>query len=359
MDNARDLAANLLRLLRREQGAMADFLVALADFDERRLWLKLGHSSLFIFLHRELGLSKGASHFRKVAAELIQRFPEVVEPLRDGRLCITSIVELAKVMTRENRADVLARFFHASKQEAKEVAAEICPQAAVPKRELVTAVQAPAARSLPAALPACPVRQTGAEVRPVELALAPSPPAQAPRTTAEPLTAELRRLHVTVSKRFMEKLDAARDALSHSHPRADAEAILEAGLDLLIERHAKRHGLVPNPRRRATPKAEVVATSPGLFLGLAGARGESRDSPAKAGVRQDPRLCDGGESRHISAAVRREVWTRDGGCSRREVDCRQLQDPLSAAQPARCATTLWRRMDGQVCAPAKPTARVA
>jgi hypothetical protein len=68
---------------------MAAFLVALADFDDRRLWLKLGYSSLFVFLHRELGLSKGASHFRRVAAELIQRFPEVVEPLRDGRLCIT------------------------------------------------------------------------------------------------------------------------------------------------------------------------------------------------------------------------------------------------------------------------------
>ena len=89
MDNARELAADLLRLLHREQGAMADFLVALADFDDRRLWLKLGYSSLFVFLHRELGLSKGASHFRRVAAELIQRFPEVVEPLRDGRLCIT------------------------------------------------------------------------------------------------------------------------------------------------------------------------------------------------------------------------------------------------------------------------------
>jgi hypothetical protein len=31
----------------------------------------------------------------------------------------------------------------------------------------------------------------------------------------EPLTADLRRLHMTVSKRFMQKLEAARDALSH------------------------------------------------------------------------------------------------------------------------------------------------
>ena len=101
--NARDLTVRLVALLRREQGALADFLLALADFDRRRLWLELGHSSLFYFLHRELGLSKGAAFYRKTAAELIQRFPEIVEPLRDGRLCITSVVELAKVITPENQ----------------------------------------------------------------------------------------------------------------------------------------------------------------------------------------------------------------------------------------------------------------
>ena len=44
-------------LLRKEQAAMADFLVALADFDRRRGWATLGHASLFAFLHVELGLS--------------------------------------------------------------------------------------------------------------------------------------------------------------------------------------------------------------------------------------------------------------------------------------------------------------
>ena len=51
---------DLARLLRREHEAAADFLLALADFDRRRGWEPLGHASLFAFLHRELGLSKGA-----------------------------------------------------------------------------------------------------------------------------------------------------------------------------------------------------------------------------------------------------------------------------------------------------------
>jgi len=97
----------------------------------------------------------------------IQRFPEVVEPLRDGRLCISSIVELARVITPENRADVLPRFFHTSKQEAKAVAVEIRPQEAVPKREVVTAVAPACARPLPPDAKPSPVRQDVAEVLPV------------------------------------------------------------------------------------------------------------------------------------------------------------------------------------------------
>ena len=88
-------------------GRHGRFLVALADFDRQALWRELGHSCLFYYLQRELRLSDGAAHFRKVAARLIRRFPEVVEPLREGKLCLTSIVELARVMTPENREDDL------------------------------------------------------------------------------------------------------------------------------------------------------------------------------------------------------------------------------------------------------------
>jgi hypothetical protein len=278
MANAREFTNRLADLLRRERTAMADFLVVLAEFDQRRLWADLGHSGLFMFLHRELGLSKGASHYRKTAAEVIQRVPEVIEPLRDGRLCITSIVELAKVLTPENKAEVLPRFFHRSRREAMEITAELRPDPAPPKRDVVTTVSF--------ALPAVATVELPSTAAPVQLANLPdanSEPAE--RVTmsrpndrpdaAVPLTATLRRLHVTVSRRFMEKLEGARDSLSHSLPGADFEEILEAGLDLLLAQHAKRKGLVANPRKEPPPS-----------------------SP---------------DSDHIPAHVRRAVWLRDGG----------------------------------------------
>jgi hypothetical protein len=77
-------ARGLADLLAREHAALADFLVALSDFDRERRWLELGHASLFSFLHRELGLSKGAASYRNAAAALLQRCPGVVAPLRSG-----------------------------------------------------------------------------------------------------------------------------------------------------------------------------------------------------------------------------------------------------------------------------------
>jgi hypothetical protein len=43
MTTARDLSNRLADLLRREHVAMADFLVALAEFDRGRHWVPLGY----------------------------------------------------------------------------------------------------------------------------------------------------------------------------------------------------------------------------------------------------------------------------------------------------------------------------
>jgi hypothetical protein len=75
----------------------------------------------------------------------------------------------------------------------------------------------------------------------------------------EPLTADLSRLHVTVSPTFLSKLSAAKDALSHSRPGASEAEILEAGLDLLLAQAAKRRGLVEKPRKDPPPaKSDAV-----------------------------------------------------------------------------------------------------
>ncbi|ACG72989.1 HNH endonuclease [Anaeromyxobacter sp. K] len=318
MDTARELSARLATLLGRERSALADFLVALADFDGRRAWADLGYASLFHYLHRELGLSKGSAQYRKVAAELIQAVPAVVEPLRDGRLCLTTIIEVARVVRGENWERVLPRFYGLSRHEAAKVVAALAPHPAPPVRTVLTAVRRrsgstveldgptrtagstveptellgaagstvePAHRAMTLGSTVelgGPAGTVGSTVEPPRLGAAGSPverPAAAPPSRSAaltPLTATRQRLHVTVSERFARKLERLRDL----RPDLSDDALLEAAVDLLLAKAEKRKGaLTERPRAPAT-------------------------RPSRPG--RDPG--------RVPAHVRREVWRRDGGC---------------------------------------------
>jgi hypothetical protein len=296
MSSARQQADVLVELLRREHHCLAEFLVALAAFDRQRGWSALGHDSLFAFLVKDLRLSKGAAAYRRAAVELVQRVPEVLEHLRSGALCITTVFELAKVVTAENAAEVLPRFLGASRRDAKEVVAELAPVPA-PERTIVTAVLAPAPAL--ASLASGP----GSAGRLADLVRANSEPTphqgrdprcgslvQAPPTVVEPKTAELSRVHVTVPRRVLEKLAAAKDALSHSLPHASDADVLEVALDLIIDRHRKRRGIGAKPRKKVA--GEGPETSAGTV---------------------PPPPPPRGRSRHAPADVWRAVWERDGG----------------------------------------------
>jgi hypothetical protein len=225
--NAREWSLRIADLARREHCALVDLLLALAEFDRLAIYRQLGFASLFDFLHREVGLSRGSAYYRQVAARLVGQFPEVAEPLRDGRLCVSNVVQLAKVMTDENRAEVMPQFFHCSKEEAKQVVAELLPAEVVPRRTVVQ----PVGRDLAHPERARPVL----EVR---------------RTVVEPLTRQESRMHVTVSPAFLTLLKKARSGQSHVQPGATDEQVLTAALELLIEKQEKRKASVPAKVKR-------------------------------------------------------------------------------------------------------------
>ncbi|ACG72383.1 HNH nuclease [Anaeromyxobacter sp. K] len=306
MDTALELTNRLVSLLRSERHAMAEFLVALAEFDRRGLWRDRGHTSLFSFLHRELRLSAGSAQLRKTAAELIQRHPAVEGALREGKLCLSSVCELAKVVTTENCGEILPRFYGLSSRDAAQVAASIRPVEHPPRREVVVPSRA-------AVVPAVPTVPTGPTFPTVPTAAARDAASSEPERvvlfhahetpvpgralghsesarshpvglraggpTAKPssvdwLDGDQARMHLTVSRAFLRKLDAARDALSHARPGASRENVLEAALDVLLAERARRKGLT------AKPQKTVRSSKPD----------------------------------HVPAHVRRDVWKRDGGC---------------------------------------------
>ena len=366
---ARQLRDSLKTLLRAEQAALADFLIALAEFDARRGWEALGHASLFAFLNVELGLTPAPTYWRVEAARLLQRFPDLAAPVRQGRLCLTTLGELAKVLTVENCSALLPRFLGISSREAKEIVAELQPRPAPPMRTVVTPLAPvrhadPALAILSLPMAAASVAGVGAAVVVAgaqtqaatqhtdsgslwapKVEVADRAQAQSRRDDVDPLTAELSRLSTTVSRRFLQKLKAARSGLGHAIPGATTEQVLEAALDLLLERQAKARAQVKRPRA-ARPTATAMAASTGAAMATVGPAGTEASNPistptapAKAtpDETQPSKLSSGrpeerdfatdptieapthrrdGPREAIPAAVRRAVWERDGGrCS--------------------------------------------
>jgi hypothetical protein len=291
MTTAREQTNQMASMLRNERGALADFLLAFSAFHAKKRWRDLSYGSAFPYLRTELKLSAGAAYNRLAAAELIVRFPEVEAAVRSGQLCFSTVHEVAKVLTPENKDEVLPRFFGLSRREAEQVKVSLRPAEVIPVRDVVTAIRPPltvraaapavtprmatvgastaAAGALelrldePAALArvATPAADAGAlqvhldePAAPVRVAapafhLAPEPP----RDEVEPLDAKLSRLHITVDDELLQLLEASKDAFSHSFPSGRAAEVIKHGLRVALAQHDKRLGLVEKPLKAPRP----------------------------------------------------------------------------------------------------------
>jgi len=83
------------------------------------------------------------------------------------------------------------------------------------------------------------------------------------RDEVEPLTAELSRIHFNVRREVVKKLEAARRGLGRANQGATNEQVLEAALDLLLEKQARARGLVKRPR--TTPASQQPPSSLALL----------------------------------------------------------------------------------------------
>src|SRR5512134_3538499 len=109
------LARRLSALCGEERNHQADFLLHLDEFDRRRAYLELGYGSLWVYCLEALHLRESAAGRRTAAMKVLRRFPSLEGPLRDGRLCLSTISLLGPVLTEENLSDLVARAAFLSK----------------------------------------------------------------------------------------------------------------------------------------------------------------------------------------------------------------------------------------------------
>ncbi len=225
------------------------------------------------------------------------------------------------MLTPENALQVLPRFYGLSSRDAAFVAASIRPVENPPRRDFHVTELRPKQEPKPSR----PDPLVGSlQLRAPETPSAKSAPAPsvaldfprpADRPSVKPLDAERARVSMTVSRRLLDKLAAARDALSHSHPGASEETILEVGLDLILQRHAKRRGLGAKARAASPKCSEPVAAygrSPGR---RPDSRGPRLTSPRSAGSRGTGRWT-ASPPRPSARACGRRASGPAGGCAR-------------------------------------------
>lgn len=269
----RQLLEHVKRLATREREATACLIASLAELDERRLFLGEGFPSLFAYCTQALHLSEHAAYNRIEAARAARKWPVILQVIADGSVTLTAVRLLAPSMTDANQRELLAAATHKTKREVEQIVAALRPKPAVPS----------IVRRLPTPKPVAPAglaidgiaTQPTAVSRPSEPQLGvPSMQLRRPAVIAR-LAPERYKVQMTVSRETHDKLRRVQDLLRHQVPDGDPAVVFDRALTVLLrdlEARKFAHVSHPRPARSATPG-----------------------------------------SRHVPAAIRREVWRRDEG----------------------------------------------
>ena len=186
----------------------------LNEVEARRLDLRSACSSFDDFCLRRLGMSENEAVRRIEAARLVKRFPSLLGYVERGETHLTALHLLRDHFTDDNVHDLVAAAKGKTKRELQELLA-----AKAPKADVFTTLTA---------LPAQTVSPSSPSLAQV------SSPAR-----IEPLAPTRHRLELTVSTEVREKLDRARDLMSHRIRRDDLETVLDQALDALLTRLEK------------------------------------------------------------------------------------------------------------------------
>lgn len=128
MKNDHPLIARMKDLLRREAALDLEMIETLREIYRLKLYLAYGSPSFHAFCTQVLGMSDDSAWRRMKAASLADRFPEVVKPLiAEGKVHLTGLALLDKVITPENGARLIAEAAGKSTTEIKAIIAREAP----------------------------------------------------------------------------------------------------------------------------------------------------------------------------------------------------------------------------------------
>ena len=232
--SALELDQDLARHLTNERGHTLETIFLIAEMETRQTFVELGFSSMWEYLRRMHKQSDTMIHYRLRCARAITRFPQCIDLLREGSLCVTTLAELTKIMNESNCDELLAQAMGKSVSDARRMVAKERPKA-VPRdvTQSLVSIQVPQQIFEP----------SGCEPAPVASSLAAKQSAQ-----TEVLTEALSRVHMTVDQDYLDLLKEMRSELSHKMPGAADFEILKECMRIARKTSKKRKGIVDRPR---------------------------------------------------------------------------------------------------------------
>jgi 5-methylcytosine-specific restriction endonuclease McrA len=245
-----------------ERQITAKLIDYLSEINRRLLFLKLGYSSLFEFVTKELGLSEGAAQRRIQAMRLMHDVPETRKSYETGALSLSNAAKLQS-------------YFQANKKSGK-------PKSITEKQFILKKAE----------------NQSQSKCEQMLMELSPELPS--PERTRV-LSPQLRELKFTISEELFAKIERLKTFLSHSHPNATLAELLEVLVTQSLAKFDKSKGLIQgNSAKNNTEKPDQTIS-----------------------VHTAAKVLPAGIRVALPVQLKRHVWQRAGGrCEFRSGDRR-------------------------------------
>lgn len=132
--NISELHERALEAATRYRKAEGELIGILQQAEDRRVFLAKGHSSLFLYVVKGLGLSDSVAYNLISVARKAREVPELKAEIAAGAITLSNARKIVPVLNRENKAEWLEKARTLSQRRLEKEVVKVRPQEATPEK---------------------------------------------------------------------------------------------------------------------------------------------------------------------------------------------------------------------------------
>ena len=325
------LLSQIKFLVQKERNIHIQVLHHLGEINSRKLYLKLGFSSLFDYAVKELGYSEGAAYRRIKAMKLCRDLPDIESRLQSGRLSLSSACQLqaffekqAKKIKAEKSTEEIKREIQETNKEGLKTKDKSAARVLNTSQANITTHQEYSIRDKKESIPTPSLsvekkqelvrKAEGCSTRATMKLLSEADPSLSiPKEQIRFLGKGKVEIKFVIDESCHKKLEELKSLLSHKNPVLSHRELLS----ILLEEALKKH----DPRRKKVRKTSVskeIVTFPqkleeAYYSKKAWTRKSDKPAPSTPPQKGKYRSKAKKINRAIPSYLRKHIWERDEG----------------------------------------------